>query len=60
MQILIDNHGTEPGDPNGRLRGRAKGTEGDSKPVGRTTVSTNWTLVGLNHQPKCIHGFHFI
>jgi hypothetical protein len=36
MQILIVNHPTEPGDPNGRARRRTEGVEGDCNPIGRT------------------------
>jgi hypothetical protein len=41
MQILMANHWTEVGDPYERIRGRIEEAEGDSKPIGRTTVSTN-------------------
>jgi hypothetical protein len=34
---------TEPGYPNGRVRGRTKGAELDSNPIGRTIISTNQT-----------------
>jgi hypothetical protein len=44
MQILTANHWTEPGDLNGRVRGRTEGAEGDGNPIGKTTVSTNWML----------------
>jgi hypothetical protein len=43
VQILTANHWAEPRDPNGRVRGRAEGAEGDCNPIGRTTVSTNQT-----------------
>ena len=55
MQTLIANHWTELVDPNGRT----EGAEHDCKPIGRTTISTNWVTQssqGLNHQPKSIHG----
>jgi hypothetical protein len=55
MQILTTNHQTEPGAPNGRVRGRTEGVEGKCNPIGRTKVSINWTLQSsqeLNHQPK--------
>ena len=58
MQILTANHQTEPGDPNGRDRGRTEGAEGVCNTIGRT-ISTNQTTQssqGLNHQPKSIHG----
>jgi hypothetical protein len=57
MQILTVNHWTELRDPNGRVRGRTKGAEGDCNPIGRT-ISTNWTIQSsqrLNHQPKSIY-----
>ena len=47
------------GIPNGRVRGRTEGAEGDCNPKGRTTVSTNWTQQssqGQNSQPKSTHG----
>lgn len=59
LQILTANHWTETGDPNGRVRGMAKGALGDCKPTGRTTVSINSTpqsSQGLNYQSKCIYG----
>jgi hypothetical protein len=59
MQILTANHWTEPGNPNGRVRGRAEGAEGDHNLIGRTTASINWapqSFQGLNHQPKNIYG----
>ncbi|EDL24446.1 mCG1048826 [Mus musculus] len=55
MQILTANHWTEVRDPYGRLR-RA---EGDGNPIGRPTVSTNWTPGSsqrVNRQPKIING----
>jgi hypothetical protein len=39
-QILTANHPTEPGDPNGRARGRTEGAGGNCNPIGRT-ISTN-------------------
>ena len=53
------NHWTQARDHNGRVRGMAKGAEGDCNPISRTTVSTRQTTQssqGLNHQPKSIHG----
>jgi hypothetical protein len=41
MQIFTAKHQTEPGDPNGRARGRTEGAIGDCNPIGRTTISTN-------------------
>jgi hypothetical protein len=41
MHILIDNHRTELGVPNGRNKGRTKGGEGDCNPIGRITITTN-------------------
>ena len=37
---LIANHWTEARDPDGRIRGRIEGAEGDCNPIG-TTVSIN-------------------
>jgi hypothetical protein len=60
MQILTANHWTELGDPNGKVRGRTKGSERDYNFIGRTTISTNGTSPqssqGLNHHPKRIYG----
>ena len=47
MQILTANHWTEVRNPDGNVRGRIEGAEGDGNPIGRTTVSTNldpWEL----------------
>jgi hypothetical protein len=54
MQILIANQGNEPGDPNGRARGRSEEVEGDCNPIGRTisTIQNTQRTHGLNHQPK--------
>jgi hypothetical protein len=41
------------------LRGRTERAEEDCNPIGRTTVTVNWTpqsSQGLNHQPKSKHG----
>jgi hypothetical protein len=57
--ILIAKHQTEPGDPNGRARGRTRGAEGVCNPTGRITISTNQipqSSQELNHQPRSIHG----
>jgi hypothetical protein len=35
------NHRIEPGDLNGRVRGRTEGAEGDCNHIGRTIISTN-------------------
>jgi len=43
MQTLTTNHQTEVGDPSGRIRGRTEGAEGNYNPIGRTTISTNYT-----------------
>jgi hypothetical protein len=46
-------------DPNERVKGRTEGAEGNSNPIGRTTISTNLTThssQGQNHQPKSTHG----
>jgi hypothetical protein len=59
MQMIADNHWTEHGVPNGRVRGRTEGAEGVCNSIGRTTILTNQTSQssqGLNHQPKSIHG----
>jgi hypothetical protein len=42
MQILAANHWTEVGDSYGGVR-RIKGAERDGNPIGRPTVSNNWT-----------------
>jgi hypothetical protein len=58
MQILTGNDWAEPGDPNGRVRGRTEGAEGNCNPIGKTTISTNrapQSSQGLNHQSKNIH-----
>jgi hypothetical protein len=67
MQKLKVNYLNEPRDPNGRVIGRIEGAEGNSNPIGRTTISTNWTpqsSQGLNHQPetknKETHYFSYI
>jgi hypothetical protein len=55
--MLSANHQTEHRDPDGRVRGKTEGAEGDCNPIGRT-ISTNWTTQnsqGVNHQPKSIH-----
>jgi hypothetical protein len=41
MQTSTAEHWTEIKDHHGRVRGRIKGTEEDSKHIGRPTVSTN-------------------
>ena len=33
MWMLTANHWTEPGDSNGKVRGRTEGAEGDCKPI---------------------------
>jgi hypothetical protein len=58
MQILKANYQSNPGDSNGRARGRTEEAKGDCNPIGRT-ISTNRSIQspqGLNHQPKNIHG----
>jgi hypothetical protein len=42
MKIHIASHWTE--DPYGRVRGRIERAEGDGKPIGRTTLSSNKDL----------------
>jgi hypothetical protein len=57
--MLIANHWTEPGVPNGGVRERTEGAEEVCNPIGRKTTSTNQTpqsSQGLNHQPKSTHG----
>jgi hypothetical protein len=62
MRMLMDNHWTEHGDPNGGVRGRNEGVEGDCNPIGRTTIPTNQHLTTVpssqrvNHQLKSTHG----
>jgi hypothetical protein len=41
MQILTANHWTESGEPNGGVRGRTEGAEGDCNPIERAIISTN-------------------
>jgi hypothetical protein len=60
-QMLIANHWTELGVPNGVLkggvRGRTEGAEGICNSIGRT-ISTNQnsqSSQGLNHQPRSTH-----
>jgi hypothetical protein len=58
MQILTDNHWTEPRGHNGGSRGKTKGAAGDCNPIERT-ISANLTIQSfqrLNHQQKSIHG----
>ena len=58
--MLTDNHWTEHGLPNGGVREKTEGAEGDCNPRGRTTISANHTppqsSQGLNHGPKSTHG----
>lgn len=42
MHMLRAKHWIEVMSPYGRVRRRTEGTEGYCKPMGRTTVSTNW------------------
>jgi hypothetical protein len=59
MQILTNNHQTEPRNLNERLKGRTEGAAGDCNLIGRTTISTNQTTQssqGLNHQLRSMHG----
>ena len=58
-KILTTNNETDPLDPNGRVRGKTEGAEGDYIPIRRTTISTNQIpqcSQGLNNQPKSICG----
>ena len=53
--MLSANHKTEHKAPNGSVRERTEGAEGDFNPIERTTISTNQTpqiSQGLNHQLK--------
>jgi hypothetical protein len=58
MQILTASHWISPWNPNGRVRGRAEGAEGDCNPIGRTTESTNQTPKSskLNHHQRVYIG----
>jgi hypothetical protein len=59
MQILTANHQTEPRDPNGRVRGRTEGDEGDEKPhrfFNNINQPDSPELQGLNDQLKNTHG----
>jgi hypothetical protein len=59
MKILAINHRTEYRNLKGRVRGRTEGAVGDCNPIGRTTISNNWTPLSsqeINHQPKNTHG----
>jgi hypothetical protein len=40
-QMLIVNHWTKCGVPNGGVRERTEGAEGICNPIGRTTISNN-------------------
>jgi hypothetical protein len=55
MQKLTVNRWIEVGHQYGRVRGRTEGAEGDYNPIGKTTVSTNWTPQSsqrLSQKPK--------
>jgi hypothetical protein len=55
MYKLTANHWTEVRDPNGRVRGRIEGAEGDGNPIGRPTVTTNldpWEVPEINSPTK--------
>jgi len=41
--MLTANHWTENWVPNGGVRERTEGAEGDCNPIGRTTISINQT-----------------
>ena len=41
MKILIANYRAEFREPYGRFRAKTEGAEENSKPIGRTTVTTN-------------------
>jgi hypothetical protein len=66
MCMFIANHHTEHGEPNGRIKGRTEGGEGDCNPIGKTTISThlmsapnpfpNPSSQVLNHQTKSTQG----
>jgi hypothetical protein len=58
LQILTDNHQTEPRETNWSARRRNEGAEGDFNPIKRS-ISTSWTTQSsqrLNYQTKNIHG----
>jgi hypothetical protein len=48
--------GPSSGSPSGGARERTEGAEGVCNPIGRTTISTNQSSQGLNHQSKSTHG----
>jgi len=54
--MLTANHWTENRVLNEGVRGRTEGAEGVCNPIGKTTISTNQSSQGLNHQPKSTHG----
>jgi hypothetical protein len=43
MRMLVANHLTDQGDPNGEVRGKTKGAEGVCNRIGKTTISNNQT-----------------
>jgi hypothetical protein len=43
LQILTASHCIDPMDPEGRVKGRSEGPEGDCNSIERTRVSTNQT-----------------
>jgi hypothetical protein len=61
MQMFTTKHQSELREPNGRVREKTEGAEGDCNTTGRATISTNPNhnpeLQGLNHQQKSIHGW---
>jgi hypothetical protein len=54
--MLTANHRTDHTVPNEGVRERTEGAEGVCNPIGRTTISTNQSSQGLNHQQKSTHG----
>ena len=54
--MLAAKHWTDHGVPNGGVRQRTEGAEGICNSIERTTVPTNQSSQGLNHQPRSTHG----
>jgi hypothetical protein len=60
-RMLVANHWTEQGVPNGAVWERTERAEEVCNPIGRTMISTNKTpqsSQGLNHQAKSTHGWN--
>jgi hypothetical protein len=43
LQILTANHQTETRDPDEKVKGKTEEVEGVCNPIGRATISNNWT-----------------